>query len=918
MKLTRPQMLVLLGIVTTVVAIVTNVATNQIPERLKPYLWYSWPLLIILIIVLVVLIYKAEKEPEPPPPPELKLKPYYDALTKRYKTLDLDALTPPQKEEYLQLQLRSVFVEQSVRENPPPIELPKEILEKLQSEGELQDLPEGLSVEELRASGDRYYSAPSTPVLDVLRAPQNQQTIVLGDPGAGKSTLARYIMLSLIDADGDRRLRGAFPEYLPILIELRTFNALRDERKCDTFLQFLEYLGKTEGWNLTEAALDQKLKTAGTMVIFDGLDEVFDPEDREHISHSIVGFSHTYSKARIIVTSRIVGYQRRILTDAGFSHYTLQDLDRVQVESFIGRWYDLALSDRPDDAQRRKERILQSFDQSASVRQLAGNPMLLTIMAIIGKHQELPRERWKLYEHAVSVLIEHWEVKRHLEALNVDAPFMGEEDKKDLLRRLAHKMQAGRSGLKGNYIHRDELQAEFEDYLKTRFTLPPDRATTISRSMIDQFRQRNFILSLYGASVYGFVHRAFLEYFCATAFTYKFEKTQDITIQQLAVDVFETHWRDESWHEVLRLICGILAERRAGQLISHLFELSKSHGDSDSTLVNLELALRCLGEVRNLNLVVDATDLALKAIFAAFKQLMAETEYRPRGLDLLQNMLAAIHPIADNWPNRMLVATFLRSFRPKVNFWAYAAEFGEFVGIVGRGMDEVRDELIGYSNSGDDSLRWLWPEALAVGWIDDPLTIPLIKKQSLNDPSGIGRSSATGALRRHLVVTEENLSFMRERLQNDLDGRARYEALSYLSAARDNSSIPLFKEHLSHPDILVRYGAESALTPYLENEEVFATMLDKVPQESVFWLKNIFYADLVRARSDDPRVLDLLLRSAVNDENELTRSNTLRLLAEHFGTDARVRDLFRARAKDDPIEEVRGQANDLLAKLTDN
>jgi predicted NACHT family NTPase len=145
--------------------------------------------------------------------------------------------------------------------------------------------------------------------------------------------------------------------------------------------------------------------------------------------------------------------------------------------------------------------------------------MLLTIMAIIGKHQELPRERWKLYDHAASVLIEHWDVKRHMESINVDAPFIGEDDKKELLRRLAFRMQAGGAGLKGNYIHREQLEKEFHDYLVERFTLSPDRATTISRIMIDQFRQRNFILSLYGASVYGFVHRAFLEYFCATAFT---------------------------------------------------------------------------------------------------------------------------------------------------------------------------------------------------------------------------------------------------------------------------------------------------------------------------------------------------------------------------------------------------------------
>lgn len=65
------------------------------------------------------------------PVSEIDVEAYYQALKKRYQRLDLDALTPPQKEEYLQLQLRSVFVEQNVREDPPPVELPKEVWEKL-------------------------------------------------------------------------------------------------------------------------------------------------------------------------------------------------------------------------------------------------------------------------------------------------------------------------------------------------------------------------------------------------------------------------------------------------------------------------------------------------------------------------------------------------------------------------------------------------------------------------------------------------------------------------------------------------------------------------------------------------------------------------------------------------------------------
>jgi predicted NACHT family NTPase len=71
-------------------------------------------------------------------------------------------------------------------------------------------------------------------------------------------------------------------------------------------------------------------------------------------------------------------------------------------------------------------------------------------------------------------------------------------------------------------------------------------------------RKRNFILCFLGYDYlgndyYGFVHRTFLEYFCAWEFVNRFGK-HTLTEEQLKTEVYEEHWQDESWHEVLRLI----------------------------------------------------------------------------------------------------------------------------------------------------------------------------------------------------------------------------------------------------------------------------------------------------------------------------------------------------------------------------
>ncbi len=97
-------------------------------------------------------------------------------------------------------------------------------------------------------------------------------------------------------------------------------------------------------------------------------------------------------------------------------------------------------------------------------------------MAMIAQLRELPRERWRFYDHAAEVLCHHWDVNRHLEDAGF-ADYVGVEDKKELLRRIAFRMQEGEGGLAGNVIREAELHGEVEAYLRARFELRGAEAT---------------------------------------------------------------------------------------------------------------------------------------------------------------------------------------------------------------------------------------------------------------------------------------------------------------------------------------------------------------------------------------------------------------------------------------------------------
>ena len=792
--------------------------------------------------------------------PELELTAYYAALTRRYQHLNLDALTPPQRDENLRQRLREVFVEQNVRENPPPVELPKEVWEKLQRDREIHtdDLPSGVTPEDVLRARESYFEKPSRPVLEVLADPRRRHVIVLGDPGSGKSTLTRYTLLSLISDAGDERLRRAFEGHLPLLIELRSFVGFYAHDKRITFLEFLEALGENEGWQLNTAALKHFLDTDGrAVVIFDGLDEIFDPEDRERIVRSIAGFAAKHPKARVLVTSRVIGYRRKILTDAGFDHFTLQDLDERQVAAFIDRWYALVLDERPEDARARRERIMRSFKESASIRQLAGNPMLLTIMAIIGKNQELPRERWKLYDHAAAVLIHHWDIERHLENKNIKAPFIGEEEKKELLRRLAYKMQGSMGGLSGNHIHRDDLQAEFEAYLRVRFNQPPADATTIARAMIEQFRSRNFILSLYGANLYGFVHRAFLEFFCATALAQKFEKARELTLEELKRNIYGAHWEDRTWHEVLRLICGMIDEKFAGEIIDYLAQSlyqpwPKEFGARQPW--NIALAVQCLGEIRNLAAIESVAEGVLRFCLQLFERAIIHFE---RDLTwFLDNDLApSAKSIGSAWPGRELIIDWLeQTLRP--------------------------DRSRTFHN---------YPNTHACGIFVGSVCSDRVDLRELLTVSVHHRSEGVQCFVAHAL-------------------------LEYRRGQRE--SFELLKYSVSHMSYATaRTLAATYLAELWSSEpEVLLLLLDLYDSDSDEHVRGAVLQALGKHFTQDSRVLDLLLHRVVN-ESQWVRRSALDTLAEHFRDNPVIPPLLRERAMNDPSVWVRRRAEKLAREL---
>ncbi len=517
---------------------------------------------------------------------------YQKGIRKVYSNLKLDSLDTSGYA-YNELKLWKIFTAQNVRKThqvlPQVHELPKEHLRRLR---ETDQVEAEVELEELERHKRIYFEQPLRSVLDVVNKKQDYKyLVILGDPGSGKSTLLQFLALNWAESPLDNVI--SLP--IPLLIELRTYMRRREDKECNNFLEFFHQCSGAVH-HLNQLELDKQLKAGNALVMFDGLDEVFDPGKREDVITDIHRFTNDYPDVQVIVTSRIIGYKPQRLLNAEFRHFILQDLDSEQIQDFIYRWHELTFTDAVDKV-RKRERLQRGIEASKSIAELAGNPLLLTMMAILNRNQELPRDRATLYDQESRVLLHQWDVERALtEDKRLDPKTIDYKDKQAMLRQVAYLMQTGEKGLAGNLINENDLVKVLTDYLKT---IEFDKPREAARVMINQLRTRNFMLCFLGADYYAFMHRTFLEYFCAWEFVWQFKETQTLTIEELKNEVFGKHWQDESWHEVLRLIAGMIEPKFVGEILEYLM----AQDGEEEEFINLFLAGKCLLEVKNRSMI---------------------------------------------------------------------------------------------------------------------------------------------------------------------------------------------------------------------------------------------------------------------------------------------------------------------------
>ncbi|WP_241775910.1 NACHT domain-containing protein [Streptomyces exfoliatus] len=252
------------------------------------------------------------------------------------------------------------------------------------------------TVEEVAEADDEH---PPRTVEDFLA--RFRHVLVVGPPGAGKSTLTLQLAAELVSVPGRRQDEAT--QLVPIRVSAREL-ASRPEGELSTAIWAAARASVSSRFHVDIGEDLCVLPSRGLawLFIIDGLDEVQDATMRADLSERLRRFMDAKTKHRLLLTTRQLPARERARWEASrdLGRCEIEPFERGQRRDFVQRWF----RDQP--------RLADDFlGQIASARleEVVSVPLLATVAAIVFEEQAgqpLPRTAFALYQRFVSHLYE--------------------------------------------------------------------------------------------------------------------------------------------------------------------------------------------------------------------------------------------------------------------------------------------------------------------------------------------------------------------------------------------------------------------------------------------------------------------------------------------------------------------------------
>lgn len=385
--------------------------------------------------------------------------------------------------------------------------------------------------------------------LEVVQ--RHTKLMVLGKPGAGKTTFLKYLAMQCIE--------GRFQaNRVPLFITLKDF---AEAPKKPDILKFIVQLLSSCGVTHASTAVEKLLKQGKAFILLDGLDEVRE-EDTKRVLRQIREFSDLFHTNQFVITCRIAAKE---YTYQSFTEVEMADFDEKQIAIFAQNWFQLA-----DPV--KSQRFIQKLKENKPIQELASSPLLLTLLCLVfGDSGDFPANRSELYQEGLDVLLKKWDAKRNIEREQVYKN-LSLQRKEDLL------SQIGLTTFeqKDYFFKQKTTEIYIADFIRNLrdADTDPEILKLDSEAVLKSIEAQHGLLVERAKGIYSFSHLTFHEYFAAREI-----------VANSAYKTLVKHLTEKRWREVFLLTAGMM--RNA----DNLMHLIKSEIDglisTDEQLQNL-------------------------------------------------------------------------------------------------------------------------------------------------------------------------------------------------------------------------------------------------------------------------------------------------------------------------------------------
>ena len=406
------------------------------------------------------------------------------------------------------------------------------------------------------------------PAIDWLS--DSNLSVVLGDPGIGKSTLLRCVLLDLLSAEPRYETYARrWGQYLPVWVPFAMWTRLvgESETGCSLSNVLTAWLHKVSAEEDLLRLVQHALEDSRLLLFVDGLDEWSD----ETAARTALALLEQFVGERnlpAIASSRPLGYARTGGLSNKWRKAKLDGLTAEQQRTLAERWFlhrSNAFASHDEDsgsiamrqtrAKAEADEHIQDLSRDVRLARLAKVPLLLNgLIALAIQKVRLPRSRFKAYEELTRLLLEEQPKRREQAAYAPRATGrLSQETRERALARLAW---ATHDSPGSDALGKAVAQKLLEDFCATHLGKSPGEAIEVAEKLLTIGAETVGILVDKSPVDIGFPHRAFQEFLTA-------KHLSNLPFERQKAAISE-RFGNPQWHDVLLCLCHL--NTRAGEV----------------------------------------------------------------------------------------------------------------------------------------------------------------------------------------------------------------------------------------------------------------------------------------------------------------------------------------------------------------